>query len=257
MEPQAQQNSGVDLIDVLLITIAGFFSLILSAIFASIVIYIARYPRMFNPKELSSNAFFVIPAQVAAYLMIVGFMAFLVWIRHNQSLGQAIHWNMPAEKLALLALVGGGLMGLCSEFASSFLQRWTPKSLPIEEFFKSPGSGYLLAAFGVLVAPLVEELFFRGFLYPAVERWTGPTASIIITAAAFAAMHGTQLAYAWAPLMVLFSVGLILTIIRARSGSVATCVIVHMGYNLTLFLMLFFLTGGFHHMERASLARMS
>jgi len=51
--------------------------------------------------------------------------------------------------------------------------------------------------------------------------------------------------------MVLFGVGLVLTIIRAKSGSVAACVIVHMGYNLTLFVMLYFLTGGFHHMERA------
>ena len=250
MAAEVQQQSSVDLIDVLLVVIAGVSSLILSALFASIALYIARYPRMFNPKELSSNAFFVIPTQVAAYLMIVGFMALLVWIRHNRNLGEAIHWNMPAEKLALLALLGGGVMGFCSELASSFLQRWTPKSLPIEEFFKSPGSGYLLAAFGVLVAPLVEELFFRGFLYPAVERWTGATTSVIITAAAFAAMHGTQLAYAWAPLLVLFGVGLVLTVIRARSGSVAACVIVHMGYNLTLFIMLFFLTGGFHHMER-------
>lgn len=253
LEPQVQQNSGVDIIDVLLIAIAGFFSLIFSALLATIVLYATRYPRVFNAKdakELSSNAFFVIPTQVAAYLMIVAFMAIVVWVRHNQTLGRVIHWNMPAGKLALLALGAGGVMGLCSEIASTLLQPWTPKSLPIEEFFKNPASGYLLAAFGVLVAPLVEELFFRGFLYPAVERWTGSTTSIIITAGAFAAMHGTQLAYAWAPLLVLFTVGLVLTIIRARSGSVAACVVVHMGYNLVLFVMLFFLTGGFHHMER-------
>lgn len=249
LELEVQQNSGVDLIDVLLITIAGFFSLIFSAILATSVLYAAHYPRVFNAKELSSNAFFVIPTQVVAYLMIVGFMAILVWMRHNETLGRAIHWNMPVGKLALLALGAGSVMGLCSEIASTLLQPWTPKSLPIEEFFKSPASGYLLAGFGVLVAPLVEELFFRGFLYPAVERWTGSATSIIITAGAFAAMHGTQLAYAWAPLLVLFSVGLVLTIIRARSGSVAACVIVHMGYNLVLFVMLFFLTGGFHHME--------
>lgn len=250
LEAQDHHDSGVDLIDVLLIAIAAFFSLLFSAILATSVLYAARYPRVFNPKELSTNAFFVIPTQVAAYLMIVGFMAVLVWIRHDQNLGRAIHWNRPAMKLALLALGAGSVMGLCSEIASTLLQPWTPKSLPIEEFFKNPASGYLLAGFGVLVAPLVEELFFRGFLYPAVERWTGATTSIIITAGAFAAMHGTQLAYAWAPLLVLFGVGLVLTMIRARSGSVAACVIVHMGYNLVLFVMLFFATGGFHHMER-------
>jgi membrane protease YdiL (CAAX protease family) len=144
----------------------------------------------------------------------------------------------------------GAALGLCSEFTSILLQRWTPKSLPIEEFFKSPASGYLLAAFAVLVAPVVEELFFRGFLYPALARWTGSVASILITAAAFAGLHGAQLAYAWAPLLVLFGVGVVLTTVRARTGSVATCVLVHMGYNFVLFVIVFIVTGGFHHMER-------
>ena len=44
----------------------------------------------------------------------------------------------------------------------------------------------MLAGFGVLVAPLVEELFFRGFIYPALARWTGAAPSVIITAAGFA-----------------------------------------------------------------------
>jgi membrane protease YdiL (CAAX protease family) len=45
-------------------------------------------------------------------------------------------------------------------------------------------------------------------------------------------------------------VGAVLTTIRARTGSVATCVLVHMGYNFLLFVVLFISTGGFHHMER-------
>ncbi len=230
---------------------ASVCAIIFSVIAGTVVVYLARYPHSFDPKELGSNALFVIPMQIVAYLLVVGFMAFLVWIRHGEGLGEAIGWNMPAERMALAALGMGAVLGTFSEISSTLLQRWTPKTLPIEQLFRSPASGYLLAAFGVLVAPVVEELFFRGFLYPAVARWTGSATSILVTAAAFAALHGAQLAYAWPPLLVLFVVGAFLTIIRARTGSVATCVVVHMGYNLSLFIMLFFLTGGFHHMERA------
>lgn len=250
-EPEPRCDAGVDLVDVVLIAIAGVCSIFFSVILGSIVIFVAHSARSVDPKELASNAFFVIPTQLAAYLIVVGFMAFLASVRHGQSLGQTVHWNPPVGKLALTALGAGAALGLCSDVASTLLERWTPKSLPIEHFFTGPASGYLLAAFGVLVAPLVEELFFRGFLYPAVARWTGSLASILITAAAFASLHGAQLAYAWAPLLVLFVVGAVLTIIRARTGSVATCVLVHMGYNLVLFVLLFFGTGGFHHMERA------
>lgn len=250
-EPEPRRDAGVDLVDVVLITMAAVCSIFFSVILGSIVVYIARSPRPVDPKDLAGNAFFVIPTQLAAYLIVVGFMAFLASIRHGQSLAQTVHWNAPVRKLALTAIGAGAGLGICSDLGSTLLQRWTPKSLPIEHFFTGPASGYLLAAFGVLVAPLVEELFFRGFLYPAVARWTGSLASILITAAAFAGLHGAQLAYAWAPLVVLFVVGAVLTIIRARTGSVAMCVLVHMGYNLVLFILLFFATGGFHHMERA------
>lgn len=246
-----QLPSSVDLVDVLLIIVAAICSLIFSVTVGTVAIYILRAPQSLDARQLAGNAFFVIPMQVAAYLLVVGFMAFIVWIRHGQGLPKAIHWNMPSERLALAALGTGGVLALCSEFASVLLQRWTPKSLPIDEYFRNPSAGYLLAGFGVLIAPLVEELFFRGFVYPAVARWTGSVSAIVITAAAFAALHGGQLAYAWAPLLVLFGIGAALTAIRAKTGSVATCVAVHMGYNLSLFIMLFVATGGFHHMERA------
>ena len=246
-----QQDLGADLVDVALIVVAGIFSLIFSAVLATILIELIGRPQALDPQKLATNPFLGIPTQLFAYAIVVGFMAFLASVRHGQSLGRTIHWNMPAGRLALTALGAGAVLGFSSQLASTLLERWTPKSLPIEQFFKGPASAYLLAGFGILVAPVVEELFFRGFLYPALARWTGSIVSILLTAAAFAALHGAQLAYAWAPLMVLFGVGLVLTIIRAKSGSVAACVIVHMGYNLTLFVMLYFLTGGFHHMERA------
>lgn len=245
-----RRDSGVDLVDALLVFIAAIFALIFSGLIGTIVFYLAHYPRTPDAKAIASNAFFVIPTEVGAYVIVVGFMTFLVWIRHNQGLFEAVHWNMPSQRIALAALGGGAALGMFSMIAETLLQRWIPKSLPIEEFFKNPASGYLLAVFGVLIAPLVEELFFRGFLYPALTRWTGSIIAIVVTAAAFAALHGTQLAYSWAPLLVLFVVGSVLTLIRALKGSVATCVIVHMGYNLVLFLVIFLHTGGFHHMER-------
>ena len=248
--PEPNRDHGIDLVDTLLVFIAAFCALIFSGLIGTMVFYMAHYPRMFDPKAIESNAFFVIPTEVGAYVIVVAFMTFLVWIRHNQGLLEAVHWNMPSQRIAVAALGGGAALGIFSLISESLLQRWIPKSLPIEEFFKNPSSGYLLAAFGVLIAPVVEELFFRGFLYPALTRWTGSIIAIVITAAAFAALHGTQLAYSWAPLLVLFVVGSVLTVIRAKKGSVATCVIVHMGYNLVLFLVIFLHTGGFRHMER-------
>src|SRR4029078_10675370 len=98
--------------------------------------------------------------------------------------------------------------------------------------------------------PLAEELFFRGFLYPALARKTGELVSILLTALAFMLIHGPQLAQAWAPLLLLFVVSLVLTIVRARMKSVSASFLIHMGYNGTLFALLYLGTEGFRNLQK-------
>ena len=74
--------------------------------------------------------------------------------------------------------------------------------------------------------------------------------SVVVTAAAFAMIHGEQLAQSWAPLLVLFLVGLVLTLTRAVTKSVASSFLIHFGYNSTLFGLLYWATDHFRHMER-------
>ena len=240
----------VDLVDVALTAGFAFFSLILCAMLALAAVYSTHGARPVDARELAKNALFLIPAQAVSYLMVVGFMVFIVWIRHSSRFLQGIQWNMPGPQAALTALGSGVALAFMAQLFSGLLDRWTPKTLPIEQFFKGPASGYMLATFGIFVAPLVEELFFRGFLYPALARWTGTSTAIILTAIGFSLMHGSQLALAWAPLLIIFGVGVVLTTVRARTRSVATSMLIHMGYNATLFTMLFIATEGFRHMEK-------
>lgn len=253
----------VDLIDVALILLVAFGAIFLSTFAAMLVYYGTHHQKMFDPKLLSQNVMFVLPAQLMAYLIVVGFMAFIVAARHSKTLAEAVQWNFPYGRGWLAALGGGAAMGVGSQVASSILSRWIPKTLPIDQYFRDTASAYALAAFGIFIAPLVEELFFRGFVYPALARFFnhflfpafdvafGSALSIMVTAAAFSLLHEGQLAHAWAPLLVLFVVGVALTLVRARTQSVATCVLVHMGYNGALFGMLFYFTDGFRHLERA------
>ena len=244
----------IDLLDVLLVSLATALAfVVLGSIAVGIYIFSHRSPGL-NPKvledALTKNAFFIVPMQFVIYVTIISFMALLVWGRHRTSLAQAIHWNVPTRgRILVNALMGGAVLALISDIGEAALHRWIPDSLPITEFFKDRPSALLLGAFGILVAPLMEELFFRGFLYPAVARWTGATASLIITASAFTLLHGAQLGYAWAPLLLIFIVGLTLTITRMRTNSVATCVIVHMTYNFVLLLQTYIVTHGFRQMQ--------
>ena len=248
------EKTEIDLLDVLLVGVAMAMAfLILGSVAAAIFIFTHRSSGL-NPKvledTLSKNAFFIVPTQFVIYVAIMGFMALLVWGRHKTSLAEAVHWNVPAHpRVWRLALITGTALALISDIGEVALHRWIPDSLPITEFFKDRPSALLLGAFGILVAPLMEELLFRGFLYPALARWTGATVSLIITASAFTLLHGAQLGYSWAPLLLIFVVGLTLTITRMRTNSVATCVIVHMTYNFVLLLQTYIATHGFRQMQ--------
>jgi hypothetical protein len=125
-----------------------------------------------------------------------------------------------------------------------------PKELPIDRFFQTPLEAWALSWFGITLAPLFEELFFRGFLYPVLVRRLGVFAAILITAASFGLIHAPQLAQAWAPVLVVFLVGLVLTVVRAVTKSVASGLLIHMAYNGTISLLLFIGSDGFRHLEK-------
>jgi len=232
--------------DVLRIAGVAFLAILF---FSMVAVLAARSAGLLHASpagELARDPWIVISSQAAAYTCVVAFMYALVRRGYGRNFGEAVCWNWPAHWWAYL--VGGVALSLVAEMGEAFLP--VPKSLPIDEYFRDASSMWLMAVFGSLIAPVVEELFFRGFLYPVLARRLRTAAAITITAFAFAMLHGSQLGNAWAPLLVLFAVGVALTLVRARSHSVAASTLVHMAYNITLFVALFLETDGFRHLEK-------
>jgi membrane protease YdiL (CAAX protease family) len=244
-------GAAVDLLDVLFVGLMSIVAfIVLSGIAAGIFMYTHHLEGSKALQDaISKNAFFIVSTEFVTYIVIVGFMVFLVWIRHRMSLSRAIEWNLPGRRFVFYALLLGIALAVVSDIGEVVFHRWIPDSLPIMEYFKDRPSALVLAAFGILVAPLMEELLFRGFFYPALARWTGSFISIVVTASAFTLLHGAQLGYSWAPLLLIFIVGLALTVTRVVTRSVATGVIVHMTYNFVLLLQTYVVTHGFRQMQ--------
>jgi membrane protease YdiL (CAAX protease family) len=81
-----------------------------------------------------------------------------------------------------------------------------------------------LVAFSVL-GPVVEELTFRGLGFRLLERWGQPVA-ILGTGIAFGVWHGLVDA-----LPVLAAFGCLLAWLRARTGSLLPCILLHAAFN--------------------------
>jgi len=228
------------------------FTLVVIFVFTLVALFVARaLPQYRNTSfsDLAMDAKVVIGAQSAAYPIALLFIFLIVRTRSDQPFASAIQWKWPGSS-APAFVVGGVVLAIVVEGLSRFLP--IPKSLPMDAYFHDATSAYLMAAFGITLAPLLEEVFFRGLLYPLLRRSYGLVMGVLLTAAAFAAIHGAQLGYAWAPVLSIFIVGVVFTVIRVRTSSVASSFLMHCGYNLTLFVVLWLASDHYRHLEKAA-----
>jgi membrane protease YdiL (CAAX protease family) len=117
--------------------------------------------------------------------------------------------------------------------------------MPIEEILKNRSNAMLLMAMAVLVAPLVEETVFRGYLYPLFAKSFGIVPGILLTGILFGLMHGAQLGWTWGVVALLMLVGVIFTFARAHTGTVLASFLLHLGYNSMIAVATVFGTHGF------------
>ncbi|MGF1599348.1 MAG: lysostaphin resistance A-like protein [Acidimicrobiales bacterium] len=91
----------------------------------------------------------------------------------------------------------------------------------------------LLVVAVVVVAPVVEELFFRGLFLRALERSVGTVAAVVVSSAVFALVHRQVL-----PLPGLFLFGVAAAAITVRTGRLGPAWAFHVGFNLTTLVIL-------------------
>jgi membrane protease YdiL (CAAX protease family) len=82
----------------------------------------------------------------------------------------------------------------------------------------------------VVVAPVTEELLFRGFLHRGWSRsWLGVTGTVVLASALWALLHQQ---YSWLGILFIFLMGLIFGWLRQRSGSTTLPIVLHALNNL-------------------------
>ena len=82
----------------------------------------------------------------------------------------------------------------------------------------------------VIVAPITEEIVFRGFLFRGLSAsFLGVAGTLIVTSAAWAAMH---VQYDWSSVGQIFLIGLLLGWLRWASGSTLLTIVLHVLANL-------------------------
>jgi membrane protease YdiL (CAAX protease family) len=107
---------------------------------------------------------------------------------------------------------------------------------PIEAFVSWP-SGLLSFSALAVVAPIAEEVFFRGFVFGTIDngQWGGRRAlACVASFGLFAGAHWEQVQGNWGGLLSVTMAGVVFTLLRAISGSTLVPAIAHLTYNALL-----------------------
>lgn len=86
----------------------------------------------------------------------------------------------------------------------------------------------------VVVAPIVEELLFRGYFYGALRSFMGVFGSSLVVSMVFGILHGQ-----WNVGVNVFALSLVMCLLREYTGSVWAGIVLHMTKNALAFYMLF------------------
>jgi len=234
--------------DVLAVVGLALVTIFVSQVAILLVAHYLLYPQA-KLADLAQRSILLLISQFVIDGAVVAYLYLLVEGKYQQPFWRAIRWNWPKSMWAMLAL--GAATYIVLAMLGSLLPM--PKDTPFDKLFQNRRDAYLLAIIATTLGPLMEELFFRGFLYPVVAKRWGAGWGIFLSALPFALMHMQQYGYSWGILLVIFGVGLVCGIVRAVTGSVAASFLVHVGYNGAQMLLAISLTHGFTRMPKGLL----
>jgi membrane protease YdiL (CAAX protease family) len=209
---------GIIVASIALITLAG-----------GVLVFI--YPRLRDdPTPL------LLPVQVAFYGFIYLALHLTLKTRYGMPVFPSLGWRRTRFNLGI-AVLGGAILAVAISGLADLLH--TPQvPSPLDRFLKSPVDLALFGILAVTLAPVFEELFFRGFLQPLLSRTFGVLAGILITALVFGLLHAPEYAWAWQYVLAVSLAGAVFGWVRARTNSIIPSIIMHGCYNLVFVIAL-------------------
>jgi membrane protease YdiL (CAAX protease family) len=118
------------------------------------------------------------------------------------------------------------------------LQPQAPEILQPLEQAESPWATGIIVFLIIFFGPLAEEVFFRGFLYPAMRRRLSAAPAIIINGVLFALVHMSV-----AHLVVYIAIGMVMAWLFEKTRSLVACTTLHVVHNTLQLVLVYHVYG--------------
>lgn len=180
--------------------------------------------------DVNMNLYFII-FQLLISFSTLTIVYLIITQKYNMSFKEALgiswHKTPSSVRIGLFITI---LIILMTSFISFTFSQFT-EGKPQSPYMDVPAEKLRwMTLFAIFFAPVVEEIFFRGFMQPAIVKLSGPFFGILITALIFGVAHTQYLEYN-AAIFSVTSIGLILGIARHYTNSVMPGIFAHFFNN--------------------------
>jgi len=212
------------------------FSAIIFALFSALQIVVvtafvfvakAEHPELnleAYAKSLSSNGFCLAISVIVSGLICIPLTLLFTKLRKNISIKNYIGFREPLTREWVKWLLILAAFLFLSDAVSLLLHQPIVPPFMVDAYKTASFLPALLFAI-IIVAPIFEEIFFRGFLFQGIRySRLGPIGAIGMTSFFWAIIH---LQYDVYGITTLFALGLLLGIARLKTGSIHLLMVMH------------------------------
>jgi uncharacterized protein len=178
-----------------------------------------------------------LPEQLMGYLFLFGALGLILRQGYGRPFWESLGWINMRLPIGVI-VVFGVLTGVIVVVASNLI-RLPETANPMTQLMDTRTAILLMTVFGVTVAPLCEELAFRGFLQPLLARSLGAAPAILLAAIPFGLLHYPEYGNSWRHALIIAAAGAAFGAMRQFSGSTKAAVLMHASYNAFFFLVMF------------------
>ncbi len=175
-------------------------------------------------KSLSSNGLCLAIGEIVSGLICIPVIFWFTKLRKSISVKDYIGFREPLKKEWVKWLLILAVFLFLSDGVSYLLHQ--PIIPPfMADAFKTASSLPVLLFAIIIVAPIFEEIFFRGFLFQGIRySRLGPIGAVVITSSFWAVIHLQYDAYG---ITTAFALGLLLGVARLKTDSIHLLMVMH------------------------------
>jgi uncharacterized protein len=175
-------------------------------------------------RSLSSDGLCIAVSEIVSGLFCIPLILWLTKLRKNISVKNYIGFREPLKREWIKWLLILAAFLFLSDGVSYLLHQ--PLVPPfMADAYKTTSSLPVLLFAIIVVAPIFEEIFFRGFLFQGIRySRLGPMGAVLITSFFWAVIHLQYDAYG---ITTVFALGLLLGVARLKTDSIHLLMVMH------------------------------